>query len=468
MGGSKTKTTQQQQSTATTQLPAWMTAAGQDNYNNAAAWMKANPTTAYTGDMTAGPAANQTSASQMAAATAGTGQSDLDAARGYTAAATGQPQMMVRGQQTGTATYDPTLQNGTGSVSADSVGTGTFDSAAAAKYMSPYTQAVQQNTLDQMSRQDAADQSSLADSAQAASAYGGARQALQASELSKNQEQQKQDYIDSSNQSAFTNAQGQFNTDQSRALSANQGNQSADLSAGTTNANLLAQMIAANQSASNQAASTNAAATNTTSAQNADRSLQAQTTNAGNQQSMLDRLLSAAGMAGQIGTSSSNLNTQQIGNLASTGAVDQNTMNAADQAAYNDYLRTQSQPLDQYNTLASILAGTPKNVTTTGSSNGTSTTKTSGGLLNDMMGLGQLGLSAYSTFSDRRLKRGAVLLGRRADGLGLYRYNYLWDAPDEPARAGVMADEVAKIVPHALGPKVGGFATVNYSQLGAF
>lgn len=63
--------------------------------------------------------------------------------------------------------------------------------------------------------------------------------------------------------------------------------------------------------------------------------------------------------------------------------------------------------------------------------------------------------------SDRRLKRTIELIGRLRDGLGIYRWVYVWG---EKAH-GVMADEVARLRPWALGPTVDGYATVNYGAL---
>lgn len=93
-------------------------------------------------------------------------------------------------------------------------------------------------------------------------------------------------------------------------------------------------------------------------------------------------------------------------------------------------------------------------------------TKTPGpGLLQIAAG----GLATYAgaggKFSDRRLKRNIEPVGTHGK-LTLYEYNYLWDAPEAPARTGVMADEVAIHAPHALGPTVQGYATVNYEALG--
>lgn len=121
--------------------------------------------------------------------------------------------------------------------------------------------------------------------------------------------------------------------------------------------------------------------------------------------------------------------------------------------------------LGGYQTLMQILQGTPRNVTTTGTSTGTSTQKQSGSFLDSLLGVGQLGLSAASMFSDPRLKKHVGLIERLANGLGIYRFRYLWERSSEPEHIGVMADEVARIMPEALGPIVSGFLTVDYRKL---
>lgn len=65
--------------------------------------------------------------------------------------------------------------------------------------------------------------------------------------------------------------------------------------------------------------------------------------------------------------------------------------------------------------------------------------------------------------SDRRVKENIVKLYEEPDGLGVYEYNYKWD---KTPRIGVMADEVAKLRPEALGPKLNGYMTVDYGKLG--
>lgn len=95
---------------------------------------------------------------------------------------------------------------------------------------------------------------------------------------------------------------------------------------------------------------------------------------------------------------------------------------------------------------------------------GTSTTTQKGSLLESLLNAGSKAAGAYAA-SDRRLKMDVEKVGEDADGLGRYRYRYVTDDADAPLREGVMADEVARLRPHALGPTRNGFATVNYGAL---
>lgn len=67
-----------------------------------------------------------------------------------------------------------------------------------------------------------------------------------------------------------------------------------------------------------------------------------------------------------------------------------------------------------------------------------------------------------SIFSDRRLKHAIEKVGEFADGLGIYMFSYLGQ---KTRLKGVMADEVEKLRPWALGPKIAGYRTVNYGAL---
>jgi hypothetical protein len=64
--------------------------------------------------------------------------------------------------------------------------------------------------------------------------------------------------------------------------------------------------------------------------------------------------------------------------------------------------------------------------------------------------------------SDIRLKRDTELLARLDNGLGIYRYRYLWS---DTVYVGVMAQEVAEIVPDAVMMGADGYFRVDYSKL---
>ena len=65
--------------------------------------------------------------------------------------------------------------------------------------------------------------------------------------------------------------------------------------------------------------------------------------------------------------------------------------------------------------------------------------------------------------SDIRLKHEIVRVGQVLNGVGLYRFKYLWDERDY---VGVMAQEVAGVVPDAVMHGADGYLRVNYARLG--
>ena len=72
--------------------------------------------------------------------------------------------------------------------------------------------------------------------------------------------------------------------------------------------------------------------------------------------------------------------------------------------------------------------------------------------------------SSILAVSDVRLKRDITLVGRRDDGLGLYRYRYLWS---DTVYVGVMAQEVALVHPDAVVRGVlDDYLRVDYGRLG--
>lgn len=93
--------------------------------------------------------------------------------------------------------------------------------------------------------------------------------------------------------------------------------------------------------------------------------------------------------------------------------------------------------------------------------NYTSTTKQNSGIDN-FLNLAGTAAKIGSVASDRRLKTEITKIGSFPDGLGIYSYRY---KAGGPMHMGVMADEVAEIRPHALGPTVEGYQTVQYGAL---
>jgi hypothetical protein len=68
-----------------------------------------------------------------------------------------------------------------------------------------------------------------------------------------------------------------------------------------------------------------------------------------------------------------------------------------------------------------------------------------------------------SVTSDTRLKRDIAPVGELDSGIGLYRYRYLWS---DTIYVGVMAQEVAAVMPEAVQRGADGYMRVDYARLG--
>lgn len=221
---------------------------------------------------------------------------------------------------------------------------------------------------------------------------------------------------------------------------------------------------------------------------NAGNALQAAGMTSDNNAQYAQNILNLLGLQGQaantdislLGQQNQNAATQMAGiglqnDIANAGVNNQiNLGNAAtnnanaDLAQLNAYL----QMLQTGATLplvgpGALVDGTSQLFSpfTTNTQQGTIRSKQTGGLLEALIGAGAQVGGAAILASERRVKRDISLIGREDDGLGVYHYRYIWDAPDAPLRAGVMVDEVEKIRPWALGPVVDGIQTVNYGAL---
>jgi len=122
-----------------------------------------------------------------------------------------------------------------------------IDPTNAQDYMSPYMQQVVNIQQREAQRKADIEATQRASQAVKAGAAGGTREAIMAAEAARNLSTQLGDIQATGLQSAYTNAQQQFNADQARALQAAQANQGAGLTVGGQNlaANLQTQGLGA-------------------------------------------------------------------------------------------------------------------------------------------------------------------------------------------------------------------------------
>lgn len=173
----------------------------------------------------------------------------------------------------------------------------------------------------------------------------------------------------------------------------------------------------------------------------------------------------------------------RYGSGAHTGVLTDHLADAENKVLYGNYQAERANqqaaagaPIDaQSSSLAQLLqtAGVGAELPYTGANSLASglsalfsggTQKTSAGIGGVLQGIGSIASAAAGPggFSDRRLKTNIRKIGEFADGLGRYVWTYIWGGPEYE---GVMADEVEALRPWALGPKVAGYATVNYGAL---
>jgi len=98
--------------------------------------------------------------------------------------------------------------------------TGTFDTAAANKYMNPYLQASLDPQLKELQRQSQISNMTNAGKLAQAGAYGGSRQAILTGEENRNLLDKSQNLIGQGYNTAYNNAMAQFNAEQGRGLEA--------------------------------------------------------------------------------------------------------------------------------------------------------------------------------------------------------------------------------------------------------
>lgn len=430
-GGSSNQTSTQ---TSITELPEWAKPYAKDILSKGQALtdISRNPYQVYRGDRTADFGDLQTRAmegartmgpaSQLGAATG------LAGLAGQRALGTNYQAGQFENQFQGPGAYQPgqfsMMQAEAPSLQqyqmgpAERVRTQSFARPGSAQaYMSPYMQNVVD--IQQREAQRQADIARTGRGAQAvgAGAFGGSRQAIMDAEAARNLAQQKGDIQATGLQSAYQQAQQQFNAEQQARLQAQLANQQAGLTVGGQNLGALlgVQQLGAGQNLQSQLA-------------NQQAFMQAQQAAEQSRQFGAGQGLQAAGLGAQYGQAAQQLGEQSrqygaglglqglqtgiqaAGQLGSLGGqqfqqgMDINKLQSAyggmEQAqrqrdadiAYQNFLNQQNYPYKQLGFMSDLMRGTP-----TGSSSVTNMYNPQGSGLQDLAGIG-MGLYGLSKF----------------------------------------------------------------------
>jgi hypothetical protein len=295
-------------------------------------------------------------------------------------------------------------------------------SGMAQQYMSPYMQAALEPQRREALR--AAQQGQLVQGLGSArqGAYGGSRQLLAGMERERNLGQNLADIQARGMQTAFEQAQGQFNTEQQARQAAGRTNLEAALGVQSLGAGQNLQVALANLSNEQQARVSNQAQQFQAQGMNAENALRASLANQqtglsalqSNQQADLDRQrmmeqsrqfgssqglagLAQAGQMGQtlsnIGSARSQADQARFGLQTSTAAQRQALNQQRLDQYYQDFLRQRDYPMEQLQQYSSLLRGVPVTPTTTAT-----TYAPNASIGSQLLGGGLAAAGIYNTF----------------------------------------------------------------------
>ena len=342
-------------------------------------------------------------------------------------------------------------------------------------YMNPYTTNVIDSALGDLERSRQMQRQQDSARATAARAFGGSRQAVLEAETNRAFDDNAARTAAGLRQSAFQNAQQAAMGDIGNQLAAGQFNAGIDANVAGQNAGFLQSANQFNAGQTNDTSRFNAGLQNQTGLANAASQNQMSQFNAGllsdadrfnasadmnTQQANLNARiaggqlgLSAAGQLGQLGQAQQGMALQGASALSQVGAMQQQLAQQRLDAARNlgmeqlDVIRGSVAQLDP------SMGAT---VNSSGSSSGTSQTRSS-------MGLGQiagLGMQLWS-LSDPRAKEDIKRVGDNPAGGGLYEYRMKGTGEKQ---VGLLADEVARRDPGAVAEGSDGMARVDYTR----
>jgi hypothetical protein len=345
-------------------------------------------------------------------------------------------------------------------------------------YYNPAAQAVVDTTLAGMDQNALRSRAAMEAEAAKAKAFGGSRYGLQVAQAATDMARERAATEAMLRAQAFNTAAGLSQYDTSNRQQAQLFNVGAQNARDETLAQFNMNNNQFNAGQQNQAAQFLAGANNQFGlsrfdAENSSRQFGA---NAQNQFSLADaQAANAAAQANaQLQMAQRNADLAAIGQFADISSQAQqdymnqlNTQLGMGNTLYSlqdNYTQAPINYLQNYGSLLNpALIGTASGQTVNSNESGTETG--SSGIFDTLLGGAfKLGAAAI-TKSERRVKRDITQVGALDDGLGVYRFRYIWDDDSAPLQTGVMVDEVEKLRPWALGPVVDGIQTVNYGEL---
>jgi hypothetical protein len=179
-------------------------------------------------------------------------------------------------------------------------------------------------------------------------------------------------------------------------------------------------------------------------------------------------LQASSGLAG-LGNQAQLNQARNFTELMTAGSAEQQQAQNQINAQIAKFQQAWAYPYQQTGVLQSALGMTPYGSATLGQSNtqGQTTTESSPNFASLALG-GLSTLGSLFPLSDRRLKTDIKRIDTHPTGLPIYSYRYKGDPKTYPKIAGPMAEDVAKIAPHAVRPMgVGGRLAVHMPTLDA-
>ena len=284
-------------------------------------------------------------------------------------------------------------------INPQNVGTGNFDADIRDQYMSPYQSAVTENSISRAVSDAQIAQKYRDSAAVQAGAFGGDRRFIQDQMAERELLDRVSDLRVEGTQSAFQNAQMQFERDRTARLQADLANQGAGVQAGATNIGSMIQAGGLNQDAVLQALGLGEISRQFGSeiyeqGVQYDSELDARIGQYNNQYSLdaIQSLYGGSEMLGQLGMSDQEAWQQRLGQLYESGEAQQLQTQAGMDTAYQDFINQRDYERNSLTWLSGILHGVPVSA-----ESNVLEYQQSPSLMNQAVGSGIAGLGLYQS-----------------------------------------------------------------------